>query len=114
MILCINKLELLTSPISSDYQPITEKEAIDLKQMMENCKYAVSNAELFMENLSKDLSILDGVKSNLDKLINFSKKVLLQFRIIYIFIHFGNKVIKKCIQNISFPNVIILYFVCNY
>nr|XP_012147807.1 PREDICTED: exocyst complex component 1 isoform X3 [Megachile rotundata] len=28
--------------------------------MMENCEYAVSNAELFMENLSKDLSILDG------------------------------------------------------
>ncbi|XP_003706367.1 exocyst complex component Sec3 isoform X1 [Megachile rotundata] len=52
--------ELLTSPISSSYQPITEKEAIDLKQMMENCEYAVSNAELFMENLSKDLSILDG------------------------------------------------------
>ncbi|XP_017759053.1 PREDICTED: exocyst complex component 1 [Eufriesea mexicana] len=52
--------ELLTSPISSDYQPITEKEAIDLKQMMEDCDYAVSNAELFMETLSKDLSILDG------------------------------------------------------
>ncbi|XP_076177753.1 exocyst complex component Sec3 isoform X2 [Ptiloglossa arizonensis] len=52
--------ELLTSPISSDYQPITEKEASDLKQMMENCEYAVSNAELFMETLSKDLSILDG------------------------------------------------------
>ncbi|XP_076177755.1 exocyst complex component Sec3 isoform X4 [Ptiloglossa arizonensis] len=28
--------------------------------MMENCEYAVSNAELFMETLSKDLSILDG------------------------------------------------------
>lgn len=52
--------ELLTSPISSDYQPITEKEAVDLKQMLENCEYAVSNAELFMETLSKDLSILDG------------------------------------------------------
>ncbi|XP_015430191.1 PREDICTED: exocyst complex component 1 [Dufourea novaeangliae] len=52
--------ELLTSPISSDYQPITEKEAADLKQMMENCEYAVANAELFMETLSKDLSILDG------------------------------------------------------
>ncbi|XP_053987113.1 exocyst complex component 1 [Hylaeus volcanicus] len=52
--------ELLTSPISSDYQPITEKETVDLKQMMENCEYAVSNAELFMETLSKDLSILDG------------------------------------------------------
>ncbi|XP_043794167.1 exocyst complex component 1 isoform X1 [Apis laboriosa] len=52
--------ELLTSPISSDYQPITEKEAADLEQMMEDCEYAVSNAELFMETLSKDLSILDG------------------------------------------------------
>ncbi|XP_031844044.1 exocyst complex component Sec3 [Nomia melanderi] len=52
--------ELLTSPISSDYQPITEKEAVDLKQMMENCEHAVANAELFMETLSKDLSILDG------------------------------------------------------
>ncbi|CAD1474758.1 unnamed protein product, partial [Heterotrigona itama] len=52
--------ELLTSPISSDYQPITEKEVTDLKQMMEDCEYAVSNAELFMETLSKNLSILDG------------------------------------------------------
>jgi len=57
--------DLLASPISSDYQPITEKEAADLKQMMENCEYAVSNAELFMETLSKDLSILDGVKQYL-------------------------------------------------
>lgn len=53
--------DLLASPITSDYQPITEKEAADLKQMIENCEYAVSNAELFMETLSKDLSILDGV-----------------------------------------------------
>ena len=30
--------------------------------MMEDCEYAVSNAELFMETLSKNLSILDGVK----------------------------------------------------
>ena len=52
--------ELLTSSITSDYQPITEREATDLKQMMEDCEYAVSNAELFMETLSKDLSILDG------------------------------------------------------
>lgn len=52
--------DLLASPITSDYQSITEKEAADLKQMMENCDNAVSNAELFMETLSKDLSILDG------------------------------------------------------
>lgn len=53
--------EHLPSSITSDYQPITEREATDLKQMMEDCEYAVSNAELFMETLSKDLSILDGV-----------------------------------------------------
>ncbi|XP_035723521.1 exocyst complex component 1-like [Vespa mandarinia] len=52
--------ELLIPPSSSDYQPITEKEACDLKQLIEGCDYAVSNAELFMETLSKDLSILDG------------------------------------------------------
>lgn len=52
--------DLLTSPISSDYQPITDKEATDLETLMAGCDYAVSNAELFMETLSKDLSILDG------------------------------------------------------
>ncbi|KAI4485021.1 hypothetical protein M0802_012849 [Mischocyttarus mexicanus] len=52
--------ELLIPPTTSDYQPITEKEASDLKQLIESCDYAVSNAELFMETLSKDLSVLDG------------------------------------------------------
>ncbi|XP_015592051.1 exocyst complex component 1 [Cephus cinctus] len=52
--------DLLASPIPSDYQPITDKEAADLATLMSGCDYAVSNAELFMETLSKDLSVLDG------------------------------------------------------
>lgn len=52
--------DLLTPAISSDYQPITEKEELDLASLMSGCNYAISNAELFMENLSKDLSVLDG------------------------------------------------------
>ncbi|XP_011298132.1 exocyst complex component 1 [Fopius arisanus] len=52
--------DLLTPAISSDYQPITEKEASDLETLVSGCNYAISNAELFMETLSKDLSILDG------------------------------------------------------
>ncbi|XP_014297281.1 exocyst complex component 1 isoform X2 [Microplitis demolitor] len=52
--------DLLTPVISSDYQPITDKETTDLENLMLNCSYAISNAELFMETLSKDLSILDG------------------------------------------------------
>ncbi|XP_044592959.1 exocyst complex component 1 [Cotesia glomerata] len=52
--------DLLTPVISSDYQPITNKEATDLETLMLDCSYAISNAELFMQTLSKDLSILDG------------------------------------------------------
>ena len=58
----VNLLEFLQSPlILAEYQPITDKETTDLACLMENCYYAVSNAELFMETLSKDLSVLDGV-----------------------------------------------------
>jgi hypothetical protein len=50
-----------SSLIIGEYQPITNKETIDLASLMNNCYYAVSNAELFMDTLSKDLSVLDGV-----------------------------------------------------
>lgn len=54
-----------TEPVEAgeveDFQALTEKEEFDLVQLMEECGYAVSNAEAFMENLAKDLSILDGV-----------------------------------------------------
>ena len=30
--------DFLPSPITSDYQSITEKEAVDLKQIIENCE----------------------------------------------------------------------------
>ena len=54
-------VDLLTPVIISDYQPITNKEAADLAKLMSDCDFAVSNAELFMETLAKDLSVLDGV-----------------------------------------------------
>ncbi|BES93772.1 exocyst complex component sec3 [Nesidiocoris tenuis] len=43
-----------------DFQALTEKEEQDLILLMQECGYAVSNAEAFMETLAKDLSILDG------------------------------------------------------
>lgn len=49
---------------SEDYQALTEREELDLQQLMSQCDHAVSNAETFMETLAKDLSILDGVCSN--------------------------------------------------
>ncbi|XP_039288046.1 exocyst complex component 1-like isoform X3 [Nilaparvata lugens] len=43
-----------------EYQALTEKEELDLEQLMKQCNTAVSNAEAFIETLTKDLSILDG------------------------------------------------------
>lgn len=47
--------------MEDDYQALTSKEETDLDQLMSECKIAISNAELFAEQLSKQLSVLDGV-----------------------------------------------------
>ena len=44
----------------SEYEAISAKEAQDLMQLMEKCDHAVTNADLFVEDLSKELNILDG------------------------------------------------------
>uniref|UniRef100_A0A0V0G9U3 Putative exocyst protein sec3 n=1 Tax=Triatoma dimidiata TaxID=72491 RepID=A0A0V0G9U3_TRIDM len=56
-----------------DFQALAEKEELDLVQLMEECGYAVSNAEAFMENLAKDLSILDG--ENVQSVLASEKRV---------------------------------------
>lgn len=43
-----------------DYQALSEREQLDLERLMEQCDSAVSNAEAFAEQLSRDLSVLDG------------------------------------------------------
>ena len=47
--------------LQEDYQALSSKEESDLDQMMSECQAAISNAEAFAENLSKQLSVLDGV-----------------------------------------------------
>ena len=44
-----------------DYQELTPKEESDLELLMSECNVAISNAETFTEQLSKQLSVLDGV-----------------------------------------------------
>lgn len=44
-----------------DYQALSAKEEADLELLMSECQVAMSNAELFAEQLSKQLSVLDGV-----------------------------------------------------
>jgi hypothetical protein len=46
---------------AEDYLVLTDREEQDLEKLMSQCESGISNAESFMENLAKDLSILDGV-----------------------------------------------------
>lgn len=44
-----------------DYQELTQPEEKDLEEMISQTENAISNIEAFTEQLSKDLSVLDGV-----------------------------------------------------
>ncbi|CAH1965658.1 unnamed protein product [Acanthoscelides obtectus] len=50
----------LENDLTEDFQAITDKEQEDLKKLISGCEFAISNAEGFMEVLSRDLSLLDG------------------------------------------------------
>lgn len=55
-----------------DYQALTEREETDLERLFAQSDTALSNAEKFIEELAKDLSLLDGVSSTqLDSLSLF-------------------------------------------
>lgn len=51
-----------------DYQELSTREEQDIESMMEMCEYAISNAEAFAEQLSRELQVLDGVSEATDKL----------------------------------------------
>lgn len=46
-----------------DYQELSTREEQDIESMMEMCEFAVSNAEAFAEQLSRELQVLDGVSA---------------------------------------------------
>lgn len=47
-----------------DYQELTQREENDLEYMISQTENAISNIESFTEQLSKDLSVLDGVRKH--------------------------------------------------
>ena len=42
------------------YRAISDREASDLLTLMKSCDHAVTNADLFVDDLSRQLNILDG------------------------------------------------------
>uniref|UniRef100_T1JC86 Exocyst complex component Sec3 PIP2-binding N-terminal domain-containing protein n=1 Tax=Strigamia maritima TaxID=126957 RepID=T1JC86_STRMM len=74
------EVELSSQPIGEedaiemeDYQDLTEKEETGVEKLMSQCEFAISNAEAFTEQLSKDLSILDG--TNIHTIMASEKEV---------------------------------------
>lgn len=66
--------------MEDDYQALTSKEETDLDQLMSECKIAISNAELFAEQLSKQLSVLDG--ANIHSIMGSEDQVLNLMRLL--------------------------------
>uniref|UniRef100_A0A8C4F0T3 Exocyst complex component 1 n=1 Tax=Dicentrarchus labrax TaxID=13489 RepID=A0A8C4F0T3_DICLA len=56
-----------------DYQELSTREEQDIESMMEMCEYAVSNAEAFAEQLSRELQVLDG--ANIQSIMASEKQV---------------------------------------
>lgn len=46
-----------------EYQELNAREEQDIEIMMEGCECAISNAEAFAEKLSRELQVLDGVRT---------------------------------------------------
>lgn len=56
-----------------DYQELSAREEQDIEGMMEMCEDAVSNAEAFAEQLSRELQVLDG--ANIQSIMASEKQV---------------------------------------
>lgn len=56
-----------------DFHALTEKEELDLSKLISECDFAISNAELFMEQLGKNLQDLDG--ANISTILASEKQV---------------------------------------
>jgi len=66
------------------YEPISSKESSDLLQLMQKCEHAVTNADVFVEDLSRELNVLDGAniysimasEENIDKLMEMLERAI--------------------------------------
>ncbi|XP_053559926.1 exocyst complex component 1 isoform X3 [Bombina bombina] len=58
---------------AAEYQELNAREKQDIEIMMEDCEYAISNAEAFAEKLSRELQVLDG--ANIQSIMASEKQV---------------------------------------
>ena len=70
----VQQVEDIALGQDSDWHALTQREERDLETLMAQCDFAISNAELFAEQLSKDLSVLDG--ANIHSIMGSEDQVL--------------------------------------
>ncbi|KAK2160904.1 hypothetical protein LSH36_125g04004 [Paralvinella palmiformis] len=75
----VQQVEDIALSQDSDWHALTPREEKDLETLMAQCDFAISNAELFAEQLSKDLSVLDGSVKELMETMK-DKDMLIQIR----------------------------------
>ncbi|XP_064608432.1 exocyst complex component 1-like isoform X2 [Liolophura sinensis] len=66
--------------VEDDYQALSSKEESDLELLMRDCHAAIGNAEAFSEQLSKQLSVLDG--ANIHSIMGSEDQVLSLMRLL--------------------------------
>ncbi|CAE1251875.1 EXOC1 [Acanthosepion pharaonis] len=79
--------------VDEDYQALSSKEESDLDLLMSECQMAISNAEAFAEQLSKQLSVLDG--ENIHSIMGSEDQVLNLMRLLDRGIHQATEVEAK-------------------
>ncbi|ESO07376.1 hypothetical protein HELRODRAFT_76461 [Helobdella robusta] len=65
---------------SSNWKALSKKEQSDLELLMSQCDFAISNAELFAGQLTKDLSVLDG--ANIHSIMGSEDQVIEMMRLL--------------------------------
>ncbi|XP_055958855.1 exocyst complex component 1 [Patella vulgata] len=63
-----------------DYQALSAKEESDLERLMSSCQAGIANAEVFADQLSKELSVLDG--ANIHSIMGSEDQVLNLMRLL--------------------------------
>lgn len=72
--------QIVPGMVDEDYQALSSKEESDLDLLMSECQMAISNAEVFAEKLSKQLSVLDG--ENIHSIMGSEDQVLNLMRLL--------------------------------
>ena len=90
------------------YRAISDREASDLLTLMKSCDHAVTNADLFVDDLSRQLNILDG--DNIYSIMASEESINHLMNLLEIGIKNAESLESRCSKCLFSP----IYFHCNH